>query len=135
LKDHSLQEVGFRLELHGEHAEGSHPMPGCALCQEIYMGLQEIAAWILPKEIRDSSYDLEAFDSSLHYSDPIKDPGSVRLGIAILHRSGFDRPVDACEVRCLREIQEKLRRLGVPRDPVVDMQRLPPSRRASGGRP
>ncbi len=135
LKDHSLQEVGFRLELHGEHATGSHPMPGCTLCQEIYAGLREIAAWILPKEIRDSSYDLEAFDASLHYSHPTKDPGSVQLGIDILHRSGFDRPVDACEVRCLREMEEKLRRLEVRRGPVVDMDHLPPRRRASGGQP
>ena len=135
LKDHSLQEVGFRLELHGRHAAGSHPMPGCALCQEIYGGLREIAAWILPKEIRDSSYDLEAFDASLHYSHATKDPGSVQLGIDILHRSGFDRPVDACEVRCLREMEEKLKRLGVRRGPAVDVDRLPPSRRASGGQP
>lgn len=132
LKDHSLQEVGFQLELHGEHAKGAHPTPGCALCQEIYRGLREIAAWILPKEIRDSSYDLEAFDASLHYSHPTKDPGSVQLGIDILHRSGFDRPVDACEVRCLREMEEKLNRLGVHRGSLVDIQRLPPSRRASG---
>jgi hypothetical protein len=134
LKDHSLQEVGFRLELHGEHAKESHPMPGCALCWEIYRGLREIAYWILPKEIRDSYYDLEAFDASLHYSHPTKDLGSVQLGIDILHRSGFDRPVDACEVRCLQEMEEKLKRLGVHRGSVVDMQRLPPSRRASGGR-
>ena len=133
LKDHTLQEVGYRLELHGEHAAGSHPMPGCALCQEIYRGLREIAVWILPTEIRDSSYDLEAFDASLHYSHPTKDPGSVQLGIDILHRSGFDRPVDACEVRCLREMEEKLRRLGLRRGPAVDMDRLPSSRRASGG--
>jgi hypothetical protein len=135
LKDHTLQEVGFRLELHGQHTTGSHPTPGCALCQEVYAGLREIAAWILPKEIRDSSYDLEPFDASLHYSHPTKDPGSVQLGIDILHRSGFDRPVDACELRCLREMEEELRRLGVRRGLAVDMDRLPRSRSASGGQP
>ena len=38
------------------------------------------------------------------------------LTIEIMHRHGFDRPVDACELRCLAKMEEKLCGLGSPRD-------------------
>jgi hypothetical protein len=37
----------------------------------------------------------------------------VVLGIRILHRHGFDQPVDECEEVCLKEMRQKLKELGV----------------------
>lgn len=36
--------------------------------------------------------------------------------IKILHRHGFDQPVDACEVRCLRDLEQRLVELGAQKD-------------------
>jgi hypothetical protein len=33
--------------------------------------------------------------------------------MTILHRHGFDEPVDECEERCLKEMRSKLAELGV----------------------
>jgi hypothetical protein len=36
------------------------------------------------------------------------------VAIRLVHREGYERPVDACEERCLKEIQARLRELGIP---------------------
>ena len=37
----------------------------------------------------------------------------VSLNIKIIHRHGFDQPVDDCEQMCLKEMRRKLAELGV----------------------
>lgn len=104
--------VGFDLELHGTHDHGTTRFsPGCHLCRETYQDLYRIAESILPKEQRPSEYEIPPFDASL-YGTP-KGPFEVVLPIRIEHRHNFFGPVDSCEERCLKEMQEKLDALGV----------------------
>lgn len=114
-RDDHIPQVGFQLQLRGVHPPGSHPAPGCDVCQEAYAGLQEVAAWILPKEKRQSAYDMLSFDSSFHYDASPHSPAYVELIIVIRHRDNSEGPVDECEVRCLKEMQERLRELGAAR--------------------
>src|SRR6516225_5784839 len=101
------RQIGFVIVLAGTHEAGvEHPEPGCEHCRNVRRALRAIAEWIIPKERRDSSYDITPYDQAIHRPE-------VTLQIGIRHRSGFDREVDACEVRCLREMTQRLRELGV----------------------
>lgn len=37
----------------------------------------------------------------------------VTITIRLIHREGYDRPIDVCEERCLKEIRARLRDLGI----------------------
>ncbi|MBZ5701610.1 MAG: hypothetical protein LAN84_07155 [Acidobacteriia bacterium] len=107
------RQIGFTLELTGTHEAGvEHPLPGCPHCHKVRIALQAIADWIMPKERRDSGYDIVPYDQSIQYEAVRKFRPDVSLRIQIQHRSGFDRPVDACEVRCLNEMKQRLKELG-----------------------
>jgi len=106
-------QVGFELDLLGTHDHPvKPPMPGCDQCAEVYGDLRRIAQWILPKEERESDYEIGAFDSSIRFPPEREFREEITLPIRIIHREGFERPVDACEVRCLREMEKKLELLG-----------------------
>lgn len=105
--------VGFDLELYGTHDHGETRLsPGCRLCSETFADLRRVAEWILPKEQRPSQYEIAPFDQSLHASASGR--FEVLLAIRIEHRQGFFDPVDDCEERCLKEMQQKLAELEVP---------------------
>ena len=109
-------QIGFELELSGTHHEPLElPKPGCAECVTVYNDLRRIAQWILPKEDRLSRYEIGIFDSSIHYSARRKFRGEVSLVIRIMHKGKFDDPTDDCEVRCLNEMEQKLKALGAER--------------------
>ena len=67
----------------------------------------------MPKEERASRYEIEPYDHALHESPQRKFVPEVVLSMKILHRHGFDKPVDECEERCLKEMRSKLAELGV----------------------
>lgn len=108
-------QIGFQLDLVGTH---DHPQtvpdPGCGECVTVYENLKKIGQWIIPKEDRDSRYEIGMFDASMHYASRRKFRRDIVLPIKIIHREGFDRPVDDCEDKCLKEMEEKLKELGVP---------------------
>ncbi len=107
------RQVGFQVELCGTHEPGvEHPEPGCPDCQRIFAALHEIAEWILPRERRPSTYKIGPYDQAIRYTRVRGNRPDVTLTIKIVHREGFERPVDACEVRCLKEMQERLKELG-----------------------
>jgi hypothetical protein len=105
--------VGFDLQLYGLHEHPKAAMPGCAECSKVYAALCEIAEWILPKEQRPSRYEIQEPDRALHVAPDLKDRDEVRPEVKILHRHNFFAPIDKCEERCLSEMKEKLRRLGI----------------------
>jgi hypothetical protein len=113
--------IGFELQLCGTNShvatKGEQPVPGCKYCCETYEDLRQIADWILPTEERPSRYEIAAFDRSLHVAPRHRHSRSeVVLTVHILHRSDFNRDVDDCENRCLREMRQKLTELGIRQD-------------------
>ena len=106
------RQVGFDLLIYGTHDPGEHPVPGCEKCKGIFKDLRKIAQWILPKDERPSRYEIEIFDSAIHYAPARGNRPDVTLTIKIVHRSEFDRPIDECEVVCLNEMKAKLSELG-----------------------
>lgn len=107
------RQVGFTLELLGTHqSQSKHSGPGCPICKLIFALLHEIAEWILPKERRPSTYEIGSYEQAIRYSPLRNYRPDVLLNIKILHREGFERPVDACEVRCLAEMKQRLTELG-----------------------
>ncbi len=108
-----MRQIGFTLELTGTHERGvEHPQPGCQHCRNVRLALRAIADWILPRERRDSDYEILPYDQSIHYDQVRKYRPEVSLRIWIRHRSGYERPVDECEVRCLNEMKGRLTELG-----------------------
>lgn len=107
-------KVGFLLELNGTHGrDADHVLPGCKHCHSTFEDLRQIAEWIMPKEERASYYDVQPFDNALRETPKRRFRLEVVLGMRILHRHGFDQPVDECEEMCLKEMRQKLKELGV----------------------
>ena len=105
-------QVGFALMLYGAHAPAAHPSPGCDTCKQIYRDLGKIAQWIMPKEERQSRYEISMYDSAIGYSPVRGNRPDVTVVIKILHRTAFDRPIDECEILCLNEMKATLSDLG-----------------------
>ncbi len=49
---------------------------------------------------------------ALRYSAVRGNRPDVTLSVKIVHRRGFDQPVDDCEMRCLKEMKAHLAELG-----------------------
>ena len=112
-------QIGFELQVCGtnEHlaTKGTQqPVPGCDHCLCTYEDLKQIAEWILPREERPSRYEIGGFDRSLHIAPHSRQSrNEVVVPIHILHRSDFNREVDECENRCLKEMRGRLNQLGI----------------------
>ncbi|QQR89809.1 MAG: hypothetical protein IPJ88_16795 [Myxococcales bacterium] len=105
--------IGYIIQITGTHDHPAHPpLPGCDECKAVYKKLRDIARWIIPSEQRESKYEIDMFDHALRYSPKRKFREEVTLSLKILHRGQWDNPVDACETRCLYEMEEKLAELG-----------------------
>lgn len=122
MKDGSKIKIGFELQLCGINSHlGSngpvHPVPGCPICFRTYSDLREIAEWVLPIDERPSRYEIQAFDHALHMVSAKRfKRKEVIVTIVIMHRYDFNRPVDECEKRCLKEMKERLKQLGIRED-------------------
>jgi len=110
------RQIGYELELAGTHEPGvTHPEPGCEHCQHVFTALRQIAGYIMPREERPSMYETGPSDQSIHYWPLHSNRPDVMLTVKILHRHGYERPVDACEDRCVKEMEDRLRDLGACR--------------------
>ena len=56
-----------------------------------------------------------SFDQALHLTHKHNLQPEVVLTLKILHRQGFNDPIDECEERCLKEMEDTLTALGVRR--------------------
>lgn len=111
--DTGLRTIGYQLELMGTHHEPEHPPnPGCEECSKVYAALRTIARTILPKEERDSTYQVRLFDHAMRFSPRRGFRKDVQLVLTIQHRTDYTEPIDACETQCLREMEQNLKRLG-----------------------
>ena len=107
-------QIGFELDLIGTHDHPQKPpSAGCDECHKVYRALLTIAQAILPPRDRASRSTIDPYDVSISFSPRRRMRKDVRLAIDIAHRNDFDQPVDACEVRCLCEMKQKLKELGV----------------------
>lgn len=111
--DGRRQQIGFELELSGTHPpEVKNASPGCRSCREVFSGLRQIAEHILPsKADRPSEYVISSYDPSIRYSQKRGSRPDISLTIKIVHRRGLG-PVDECEQRCLKVMEERLAALG-----------------------
>lgn len=107
--------VGFELRLFGQHGAHSGAMPGCRECVSLHERLCSIAFAAFPKEHRPTAYEVEPFDASFRVRPESGWIPEVQLTVRIVHRDGYLRPLDECEKRCAREIEEGLQRLGAHR--------------------
>jgi hypothetical protein len=70
---------------------------------------------VLPHNPGETEFDVLPFDNSLHENVRRNFRPEIVLAFRILHKRGFDKPVDNCEKDCLRQIESKLRQLGFRR--------------------
>lgn len=118
----SLQEVnqqgrvavGYELHLFARHAAGVRANPGCSECRDLHEKLRAIAVFVLPREHRPTRYEIAPFDASFHLRPESEWVPEVQLTLEIVHRQGYLRPIDECELRCAREIEDRLHALGAP---------------------
>lgn len=111
--NHQLRKVGFSLQLFGTHPPGTeHVSPGCEHCIVVQTALKRIIHSILPKDERLSRYEVTIDSRSLSYSHERGDRPDVGAKIQILHRGAWDQPVDDCEERCLKDMEQALGELG-----------------------
>lgn len=107
------RQIGYALELAGTHEPRiEHPQPGCEHCQRIFIALREIAEYIRPREKRPSEYEIGPFDQAIRYWSQHGNRPDVILTVKILHPHDHELPVDKCEDRCLKEMEQHLRELG-----------------------
>lgn len=104
-------KVGFQVHVWGTHYHPKKPpTAGCSECVKVYRDLRALARSVLPTDRRDSYYWISYFDRALSHPQPGRK--DVEIRIKVLHRHGFDQPIDECQRRCLREIEQSLERLG-----------------------
>ena len=110
------RQIGYQLELAGTHEPGvEHPEPGCEHCQHVFAALRDIAEWIVPPATWDSQYDIGSYDQAIRYSVAHRNRPDIILIIRIVHRTGFEQPVEECQSRCLEEMEQRLTELGASR--------------------
>lgn len=107
-------KVGFQVRLWAVHAKGARALPGCPKCWDLVEDLRRIAEQVVPAEERPSRTELDPFRPALYDSRVVPAADEVSVTIRLIHRDGYDRPIDSCEERCLKEIRARLRALGIP---------------------
>jgi hypothetical protein len=111
--DDAPQPVGYVVEISATHAEPhASPLAGCPLCRERLAAIEEVIAFVLPRDRRDSIYDVHVQSGSLRYDRRRGNRPEVVATILIEHGEGADRPIDDCERRCLHDIVSRLKQVG-----------------------
>lgn len=105
-------KVGFEVRLWAVHEKGAKALPGCEKCLELASVLRDIAEWLVPPEGRPTRIEIEPFEPALYSSSVAPGADEVAIAIRLVHREGYDQPIDPCEERCLKEIRARLKALG-----------------------
>ena len=114
LVDGECRQVGFELELLGSHSPDSYHLDSrCPMCKRVRATLLAIAGSIVPSSDNSVRYEIDAHSQSIMSAPRLGDCSFLTLSIRILHRQGFDQPIDACEISCLQQIREHLEEIGV----------------------
>lgn len=105
--------IGFEVHLWAVHPKGSGALPGCGKCHDLVGVLRRIAGCVIPVERRPTEVELEPFHPVLYDSREVAGADEVALTLRLAHRDGSERPADACQERCLKEIRHRLRAMGI----------------------
>lgn len=74
--------------------------------------LRDIAEWVVPQDDRPTRIAIEPFHRALCASSTVPGADEVATTIRLVHQNDYDRPIDACEERCLKEIRARLKEIG-----------------------
>lgn len=106
-------QIGFDLEIFGTHSNEQQTLEhGTHESAEILQDLKKLAESIVPRDQQYCRSEIQVFDNLIQFSPLRRFRDDFTVGIKITHRSGYDRPVDACEIECLKQLQENLHKLG-----------------------
>ncbi len=108
-------QVGFEVDL-------------CATCEarapagareyerwvDTFDGLKHLAKSIMPPDCGEVEFELLPYDNAVHESLRRGFRPEVVLAIRIVRRCQL-APVNGCEERCLRQVENRLKELGIPR--------------------
>jgi hypothetical protein len=105
------QQVGYELELFGSDTNIQDFQPGGAECARIHAALQVIAAHVF--EVCDDVFvEMIPDGQCLRYSPARGNRPGVTYSVKMLHRCGYENPVDEAERTYLDKVKTGLRRLG-----------------------
>lgn len=105
--------IGYELDLTGTFDHPQHPpIPGCEECRTIQETLVTIANAIVPQNVRASRSEVGSYGIAIHFSPRRQTRDGVVVSIDVVHRDRTDRAPDIRDMRCIREMEEKLTRLG-----------------------
>lgn len=107
-------KVGYQLRLWAVHDRGQHVLPGCPRCGDLLTELERIVRWVMPPGGRPTRVECERTGPALYDSQVVPGADEVALLVRLTHEGDYRAPIDACEERCLKEMRERLRGLGVP---------------------
>lgn len=112
IRDSERLKVGFEVRAWAVHEKGAKALPGCEKCKDLASGLREVAEWLVPSDDRPTRVAIEPFEPRLYESSVVPGADEVAVSIRLVHQGEYERPIDACEERCLKEIRAKLKELG-----------------------
>jgi hypothetical protein len=114
---------GFELMLCGvnghvsHEGNGVHAVPCCSHCAQTYSELREIVEWVLHLQKPPSGVEIRSFDRALHMAPPHRQlRKEIVITIAILHGADHIPGDDPCDSECLKEVRERLSKLGILED-------------------
>jgi hypothetical protein len=111
-------QVALALVLSGTYEETPHDTE----IPNVFEKLKRIADWLIPKDNPNVRFEFKMHDTRSFYIPGDKDPDrkNYALGIQIWHSEGFNRPVDKHQVEVLKEMEEKLKKIGSHKDQWKD---------------
>jgi len=80
--------------------------------------LEELAGWLLPKDYPNVEFEIRRHDTETFYlpADIATKRKNYIVGIRILHKEGFNLPIDEYQTQILKELESRLKELGCPKD-------------------
>ena len=117
---------GFDLLLCGVNGHLSqergvlHAVPCCDHCAHTYSELREIAEWVLHMKRPPDGYEIYEFDCALHLAPPHRNNRSeIVITTTIFHGSDHKHDDQNRENECLKEVRERLTKLGIREDILI----------------
>ena len=114
---------GFDLLLCGvnghviHEGNGLHAVSCCTHCAHTYSELRELAEWVLDLKKPPSGFEIYSFDHAPHMAPPHRHRRREIVVTTAIFHSADHKPGDyGCESECLREIRERLSKLGIRED-------------------